>query len=124
MSLSLEEIRQRIEKAIKDGLSDEYMLLVKDLEQSFYIEDIAAAAVAIYAERGEPSPVRRRTLSTSAFVPLRSREADARGSHAGSHKKPAAQQAHPAGKQHQGKPRPRHGRPHVAKKPPQGDKRR
>ncbi|OPY29336.1 MAG: hypothetical protein A4E28_00934 [Methanocella sp. PtaU1.Bin125] len=76
--IELSEIRQRITETIKEGVDDEYLDIVKALEDSFYAEDIAAAAIMLYAEQGGRREVRRRTLNKAPFVPLRTKETLAR----------------------------------------------
>jgi hypothetical protein len=68
------EIIQHIRERIKKGLDDEYLDIVKELEKSFYPDDIAAAAIMLYAEQGGRQEVRRRTLSKAPFIPLRTKE--------------------------------------------------
>ena len=74
MDMEQSEIRKRLESAIREGLDPKYVELVKALKHSFYTEDIAAAAIALFAESGGRSEVRRRTLQKAPFVPLKTRE--------------------------------------------------
>ncbi|MGA9138937.1 MAG: hypothetical protein WBZ29_01845 [Methanocella sp.] len=68
------DIEQRIRERVKEGLDDEYVRIVKELEKFFYPEDIAAAAIMLYVGQGGKDEVRRRTLSKAPFIPLRTKE--------------------------------------------------
>ena len=68
------DIEQRIRERVKEGLDDEYVHMVKELEKFFYPEDIAAAAIMLYIGDGGRDEVRRRTLSKAPFIPLRTKE--------------------------------------------------
>ncbi len=68
------DIEQRIREKVKEGLDDEYVHMVKELEKFFYPEDIAAAAIMLYIGDGGRDEVRRRTLNKAPFIPLRTKE--------------------------------------------------
>ncbi|MCD1294479.1 hypothetical protein CUJ83_05625 [Methanocella sp. CWC-04] len=74
MNLESSEIKQRIKEMITDGISDEYFKILRELKGSYRPDDIAAAAIALYAEQGGKKDVRRRTLKVTEFVPLKSKE--------------------------------------------------
>jgi hypothetical protein len=68
------ETKKQIERVIREGVDREYLDIVNDLKDIYYLEDIAAAAIKLYAGQGPPQGVRRRTLHNVTFVPLRTAE--------------------------------------------------
>ncbi len=49
------DIKKSIEHAIREGVGQEYLGIVKELKNTYYLEDVAAAAIALYTKQGEPA---------------------------------------------------------------------
>jgi hypothetical protein len=71
------DIKKNIEHAIRDGVGQEYLGIVKELKNAYYLEDVAAAAIALYVKQGgqQEERVRRRTLDSLTPVPHKVPEA-------------------------------------------------
>jgi hypothetical protein len=69
------DIKKRIEDAIREGVDKNYLDIVKDLKATYYLEDVAAAAIALYVKQGGQQGVRRRTLHNVTFIPPKTAEA-------------------------------------------------
>ncbi|WP_424357824.1 hypothetical protein [Methanocella sp. MCL-LM] len=104
---------QRIEDAIKGGVDEKHLKIVKELKNYYYVEDIAAAALQLCAERGvETEEVRRRSHIHTHFIPLKTKETVVK---AKATQKPPSQPAEPGRRPAHGTHRkPQH---HPAKKP-------
>ncbi len=75
------DIKKSIEHAIREGVGQEYLGIVKELKNAYYLEDVAAAAIALYAKQGgqQEERVRRRTLDSLTPVPHKVPEAKVTG---------------------------------------------
>jgi hypothetical protein len=81
MTPETSDIKKSIERAIREGVGQEYLGIVKELKNSYYLEDVAAAAIALYARQGgkkEPR-VQRRTLHDMMPAPHKTTEAKGAG---------------------------------------------
>lgn len=70
------DIKKSIETAIREGTGQEFLGIVKELKNAYYLEDVAAAAIALYARQSgkQEQRVQRRTLHNVTFVPLKTPE--------------------------------------------------
>jgi hypothetical protein len=75
------DIKKSIENAIREGTGQEFLGIVKELKNAYYLEDVAAAAIALYAKQGgqQEERVRRRTLDNLTPVPHKAQEATGSG---------------------------------------------
>jgi hypothetical protein len=75
------DIKKSIERAIREGTGQEFLGIVKELKNGYYPEDVAAAAIALYARQDgkQEQRVQRRTLHNVTFIPLKTPETKSAG---------------------------------------------